>query len=72
MGAQEDFQSTNVMLNLVLHALRNYSVLFVLATILIAGRTKIRADGLQELRTSTSTTLDDLGGGLEEGGSYGW
>ena len=66
--AQGD-QSTNVMLNLVLHALRNYSVLFVLAAILIAGYTKIRADGLQELRTSTSTTLDDLGGGLDEGGS---
>ena len=66
--AQGD-QSTNVMLNLVLHALRNYSVLFVLAGILIAGYTKIRADGLQELRTSTSTTLDDLAGGLEEGGS---
>ncbi len=69
--AQGDLQSTNVMLNLVLHALRNYSVLFVLAAILIAGYTKIRADGLQELRTSTSTTLDDLGGGLEEGGGSG-
>ncbi|KAL7434303.1 hypothetical protein ACHAXM_003972 [Skeletonema potamos] len=46
--------------NLVLHALRNYSVLLVMAVILIGGYTKIRADGLQELRTSTSTTLDDL------------
>jgi hypothetical protein len=46
--------------NLVLRALRNYSVLLVVAAILIAGYTKIRADGLQELRTSTSTTLDDL------------
>lgn len=46
--------------NLVLYALRNYSVLFVLAGVMIAVFTKVRADGLQELRTSTSTTLDDL------------
>ena len=46
--------------NLVIHSLRNFSVLFVLAAILIAIFTKVRADGLQELRTSTSTTLDDL------------
>jgi len=59
--------SSNVMVNLVLHALRNYSVLFVMAAILIAGYTKIRADGLQELRTSTSTTLDDLEGGNSNG-----
>ena len=57
--AQGDGDNASVV-NLVLHALRNYSVLFVLAGVLIAGYTKIRADGLQELRTSTSTTLDDL------------
>jgi len=69
--AQGD-ESANAVLNLVLHALRNYSVLLVVAGMLIAGYTKVRADGLQELRTSTSTTLDDLSdvdGGGGEGGS---
>ncbi|KAK1741198.1 prolyl 4-hydroxylase alpha subunit-like protein [Skeletonema marinoi] len=68
--AQGD-ESANAVLNLVLHALRNYSVLLVVAGILIAGYTKVRADGLQELRTSTSTTLDDLsdsGGGGDGSG----
>ncbi len=60
--AQGDGDNATV-LNLVLHALRNYSVLFVLAGIVIAIFTKVRADGLQELRTSTSTTLDELSSG---------
>lgn len=47
-------------LGLVLHSIRNYAVLFVAAAAAIAAFTKIRADGLQELRTSTSTTLDDM------------
>jgi len=47
-------------LSLVIHALRNYAALFVLAAIGIAIFTKWRADSLQNLRTSTSTTLDDL------------
>jgi len=46
--------------SLVLHALRNYAVLFVVALISIAAFTKFRADSLQNLRTSSSTTLDDL------------
>ena len=46
--------------SLVLHSLRNYAVLFVVATIAIAMFTKFRADGLQNLRTSSSTTLDNL------------
>ncbi|KAL7438331.1 hypothetical protein ACHAXH_005516, partial [Discostella pseudostelligera] len=45
---------------LVLHALRNYACLFVVALVGIAAFLKFRADSLQELRTSTSTTLDDL------------
>ena len=47
-------------LSLVLHSFRNYAGLFVIAAVLIAGFTKFRADGLQSLRTSSSTTLDDL------------
>ena len=60
--AQGDGENASVV-NLVVHALRNYSVLFVMAGIGIAIFTKVRADGLQELRTSTSTTLDDLSSG---------
>ena len=47
-------------LSLVLHSFRNYAGLFVVAAVLIAAFTKFRADGLQSLRTSSSTTLDDL------------
>jgi hypothetical protein len=47
-------------LSLVLRSFRNYAGLFVVAAALIAGFTKFRADGLQSLRTSSSTTLDDL------------
>ncbi len=46
--------------SLVIHALRNYAGLFIVAAIGIAIFTKWRADSLQNLRTSTSTTLDDL------------
>jgi len=45
---------------LVVNALRNYVGLFVIAAIGIVAFTKFRADGLQTLRTSSSTTLDDL------------
>lgn len=45
---------------LVVHALQNYTIIFVIATALIAGFTYSRAEGLKSLRTSTSTTLDDL------------
>ena len=45
---------------LVQHSLQNYVVCMLLATAAIAAFTKSRADGLQELRTSTSTTLDNL------------
>lgn len=47
-------------IQLVLHALQNYVGLFVLAAIAILAFTKNRADNLQSLRTSTSTTLDNL------------
>ncbi|KAL7554189.1 hypothetical protein ACHAWF_017599 [Thalassiosira exigua] len=46
--------------SLVLHAVRNYVVLLVVALAGIAAFTKFRADSLQNLRTSSSTTLDDL------------
>lgn len=47
-------------LSLVLHSFRNYAGLFVVAAVLIAAFTKFRSDELQKLRTSSSTTLDDL------------
>jgi hypothetical protein len=46
--------------SLVVHALQNYALIFVVVTALIAAFTISRADGLKSLRTSTSTTLDDL------------
>lgn len=47
-------------LELVLHALQNYAIVFLVTTIAIGGFTYSRAQGLQDLRTSTSTTLDDM------------
>uniref|UniRef100_A0A7S4EPA0 Fe2OG dioxygenase domain-containing protein n=1 Tax=Pseudo-nitzschia australis TaxID=44445 RepID=A0A7S4EPA0_9STRA len=46
--------------DLVVHALQNYAIVFVVATMLIGGFTYSRAEGLKSLRTSTSTTLDDV------------
>lgn len=46
--------------SLVVHALQNYAILFALATAAIAAFTVSRAEGLKSMRTSTSTTLDDL------------
>ena len=46
--------------SLVTHALQNYAIVFAVVTALIAGFTYSRAEGLKALRTSTSTTLDDL------------
>lgn len=46
--------------SLVLHALRNYACLLVVALFGISAFLKFRANSLQDLRTSTSTTLDDL------------
>ena len=56
--AQGDVEAT--VPSLVLHALRNYACLFVVALVGISTFLKFRADSLQDLRTSTSTTLDDL------------
>ena len=50
----------NPTVSLVVHALQNFSILLVVAIVGIGLFTKSRADGLQQLRTSTSTTLDDL------------
>jgi len=57
--ARDDGDGASV-LGLVLHALRNYVGLFAFALVGIAAFTKVRADGLRDLRTSSSTTLDDL------------
>ena len=46
--------------SLVIHSVQNYAVIFVVVTALIAAFTFSRAEGLKSLRTSTSTTLDDL------------
>ena len=56
--AQGDEEAS--VLSLVLHSLRNYAGLFVFAAIAVVAFTKFRADGLQNLRTSSSTTLDNL------------
>lgn len=53
-------QDTASQLALVQHAVQNYFILLVIATAAIAAFTKSREAGLQALRTSTSTTLDDL------------
>lgn len=46
--------------DLVLHALMNYAIVFGIAAISIAIFTLSRAESLKSLRTSTSTALDDL------------
>ena len=45
---------------LVVHALRNYISTFAVAVIAVGAFVKWRSDTLGELRTSTSTTLDEL------------
>lgn len=45
---------------LVIHALQNFAAIFVAAVAAIAAFTYSRAEGLKSLRTSTSTTLDDM------------
>jgi len=47
-------------IDLFVHALQNYATAFIVAGAGILAYTKFRTDGLQSLRTSTSTTLDDL------------
>jgi hypothetical protein len=47
-------------LDLIGHMVQNFVLLMILPISGIGLYTKSRADGLQELRTSTSTTLDDL------------
>jgi hypothetical protein len=47
-------------IDLVLTALRNYAVVFVIVTSLIAAFTALRAKELQSGRTSTSTTLNQI------------
>ncbi|KAL3935400.1 MAG: hypothetical protein SGBAC_009075 [Bacillariaceae sp.] len=47
-------------ISLVLQALQNYAAIFIVAVAGIAAFTFSRAEGLKSLRTSTSTTLDDM------------
>lgn len=47
-------------IGLFVHVLQNYATAFIVAAAGILAYTKFRTDGLQSLRTSTSTTLDDL------------
>lgn len=47
-------------IQLLVHALQNYAILFCVAAAGIVAFIQSRAEGLQDLRTSTSTTLDDL------------
>jgi 2OG-Fe(II) oxygenase superfamily len=57
---QDDSASSSSIVDLVVHMVQNFAILAILAVAGIATYTKSRADGLQQLRTSTSTTLDDL------------
>eukprot|EP00978_Attheya_sp_CCMP212_P009095 scaffold21409_cov54-Attheya_sp.AAC.1 len=54
--------SSATVVNLVTHALQNYAVLLGVAALGIGAFTKVRANRLQQGRTSTSTTLDQLAG----------
>lgn len=47
-------------IDLVIHAIQNYTILLIVVTIIIGVWTYSRAEGLKSMRTSTSTTLDDL------------
>mmetsp|Transcript_37041 Transcript_37041/g.41722 ORF Transcript_37041/g.41722 Transcript_37041/m.41722 type:complete len:418 (-) Transcript_37041:49-1302(-) len=53
-------ESGGSQVDLVVHSLQNYAIVFVTVTALIGLFTYSRAQGLKSLRTSTSTTLDDL------------
>lgn len=47
-------------IDLIIHMIQNFFILLIVTVAGIAVFTKSRADGLQQLRTSTSTTLDDI------------
>jgi 2OG-Fe(II) oxygenase superfamily len=53
-------------LDLVGHMIQNFVLLMAMAVLGIGLYTKSRADQLQQLRTSTSTTLDDLSNNNKE------
>jgi len=48
--------------DLVIYSLQNYALLFAIATVGIVAFTNSRVDDLQDLRTSTSTTLYESSG----------
>lgn len=58
-------------IELLVRVLENYATGFVVAAAGIVAYTKFRTDGLQALRTSTSTTLDDLEDGRGSAGGGG-
>ena len=47
-------------ISLVVHMVQNFAVLLALVVVVFSAYFKTRADELQELRTSTSTTIDNL------------
>lgn len=51
-------------LDLVFHSLQNYAIVFVVVTSFIGLYIYTRAQGLKSLRSSTSTTIDDLSNNL--------
>lgn len=55
---KDDVSATQI--DLVIHGMQNFGLYFVVAIASIALFLKTRVDGLKEMRTSTSTTLDDL------------
>ncbi|KAL3914161.1 MAG: hypothetical protein SGARI_000271, partial [Bacillariaceae sp.] len=60
LQVKDSASSSNSQVDLVVHALQNYAAVFAVVTALIAAFTYSRAEGLKGLRTSTSTTLDDV------------
>ena len=61
LQTKDDASASQV--DLVVHMLQNFGVFLVVAIAGIAIFTKSRADSLQQLRTSTSTTLSTVDGG---------
>ena len=59
-------ENYNANIDLVIHAIQNFGILLVVAASIVSAFTYWRASSLQSMRTSTSTTLDDMEGGPKE------
>ena len=59
-------ENYNANIDLVIHAIQNFSILLVIAASIVSAFTYWRASSLQSMRTSTSTTLDTMEGGPKE------